>query len=380
MSRALTEIPWEVKRALFVNALETVRPALASEGNSFVPVLSHVAVQHGWMTAWNDIHSIQVESPIEGDFEALFPGGLVLSFLNLLSSDTVKLVKEPSGSEMRIQGGKSRVTIPLMDLSEQRFQFPDLSQASAELVITGEILSGMEKCLISVGDNPVQASEMGVYFTVEDGAGVMYSTDEVSMSRYFVESLRGDFEEGIGILLSKESVSLLLRMNSRMRSSNIDLHVVSKAGVFYFDDGAVLTTKLVVDPEVLPFGQIFKKHVGDTSSIKPATIPDDLERAIQRSQLVLRSSQDRRMRMEVEGDTIHFHTSSPSGEVSDTVKFSSDVGDAVLYIDPSLISKALAVCRTMKVIGDVIYFEDWEGRFQHMVSTLPGGADSDVGE
>jgi hypothetical protein len=343
-----------------------VRPALATQ--AYIPALTHIRFEAGYATAYNDIAAISVQCPAE--IERCVPGELLIRGLSSFGGESVYLQDSADGAVV-LSSGRAKLKLPTLARESFPFELPKLSGQQIEL--SASILRGIERCLLSVGNDPTHPAQMGVTLdTTDAGRAILFSTDNFTVSRYQTKTsitLPGDAP----VILPTFFCNQLVTLSKAFSEAEPELWLVGGALVATFGPAATLFTKTLVDLEPLDFPRIISKHcplegIGDML----IPIPDAFDGALGRALLVLSG----------EVDKVTTITISPTGRM--TLKSSSSIGDAddsmsveglpqdtpdqPFHVDPTLVARAVKVAASIGFGQKVIVLADADNNFIHLIA------------
>ena len=354
-------------REALVKVTNLVRPALATQ--AYIPALTHIRFDGDYATAYNDISAISVRAKV--DVEACLPGDLLIRALNSFGAENIAFQQGAKEDSLVISSGRSKLKLPVLPLDAFPYEEPDTKKAS-EVVLDHSILKGIERCLLSVGNDPTHPAQMGVTLDVDEkGNAVLFSTDNFTISRYQTKSkieLPGDSP----VILPTFFCQQLVTLSKTFNEDEIVLLLVPGALMVEFGKAAKLFNKTLVDLEPLDFPRIFDKHCS-LKSIKERAfnIPDAWDAAFNRALLVLSGEVDKATKVTVSDDTIKLHSTSSMGDSDDSMAHDGDAADApqdAFYLDPSLVVRASKVCGRMAWNEKALSLVDTEHQFVHLIA------------
>lgn len=352
-----------IERKALTEVVNLVKPALSTA--AYIPALTHIRFDGNYATAYNDVTAITVRANL--DLDCCLPGDLLARTLNSFSAQHVAIQKG-TGAEVVLSSGRSKIKMPSLPIDQFPFDLPD--DAGEAIEVTAEILKGIDRCLISVGNDPTHPAQMGITLDADDGKAVLYSTDNFSISRYQTKTdldLPGDSP----VILPTFFCVQLLALGKAFPDSKIELIMVpggvlaaigtSKAFVF---------TKTMVDLEPLDFPRIVEANVKLAGlKTRAGKIPDAWEGAIQRALLVVSSEVDKSTKFSADGEDLKMVTSSPVGESVDTVALEvDDFPKGAFHVDPSLIARASKVCALIELGERTLILADEDAKFVHLIA------------
>lgn len=342
-----------------------IRPALAT--SNYIPAFQHIKFDGDFATAYNDISAISVR--MKTDVRRCIPGELLIRALGSFNADNVAFSEGKNGA-LTISSGRSRVTVPTLDLKAFPLVWPE--DGDVEVKLSAAILKGIARCLLSVGSDPTHPEQMGVTLESQGGKAVLYSTDNFSISRFSTDSklkLPGDSPIILPTFLCEQLSSLARAFPDETPT----LLVMDGALVVEFGDSARLLTKTLVDREPLDFPAIFKKHMKADGDLKKelATIPDAFDSALQRALLVLGSEQDKVTTVTFGDEKIAMSSSSSMGDSDDKMPFDCDAAAHApeeVFFDPALVARASKHCGLLGFMPRALVLADSEAQFVHLVA------------
>lgn len=353
-------------RDALLSLMTLVRPALATQ--SFIPAWTHIRFADGSATTYNDTASISVKLPFDID-PVCVPGELFIKTLGSFNAEQVLL--QDNDTTMLVTAGRSKMKVPVLPVDD--FKMPSLKGKPSEIILTDDILEGVKRCLFSVGTDPTHPSQMGVTLDVEDGKAVLYSTDNITLSRYATKSsvkLPGDAP----VILPTFFCEQLLSMAKYFQDDDIDLDVYPGALVVRFGKKATLLTRTLVDLEPLDFGKVYATYLDVSTAKKTLTVlPSGFDAAFNRSLLVLANETDKSARVTVNKDgTVELYSKSQFGEATDEFTVEKQGARKPFHIDPSLVLRGAKTCGSVAFYDRVLLLASDDGTFLHLIAHCAG--------
>jgi DNA polymerase III sliding clamp (beta) subunit (PCNA family) len=369
----------DTKKAHVLNVLTLVRPSLATQ--NYIPVLTHVHFDGKQATSYNDVSAVSVRADL--GLEGCVPGELLFKAVSSFASDTISFQQSnvgtgaeaglTGGPSLLVVSGRSKIRLPMLPNGGFPFQWPALKNAQ-EIPLDASILRGIERCLISVGNDPTHPAQMGVTLDFDPNTrnAVLYSTDNATISVYRTKSeihLPGDAP----VILPTFFCQQLIGLAKEFPDAEVDLFLLDGAVIAQFGAAAKLFTKTMVDLEPLDFPSIVKKH-SDLDKVKKllAPIPDSWDSSFARALLVLSGEVDKATKITLADGVIRLSSTSPMGEADDSISFDGDTewaASATLWVDPTLIVRASKSCGFVAFSGDrVVTLADADLQFVHLIA------------
>jgi DNA polymerase III sliding clamp (beta) subunit (PCNA family) len=352
-------------REALVKVAALVRPALASQ--AYIPALNNILFDGDYATAYNDISAISVRVKLE--LECSVPGELLIRALGSFGSEQI-LFQPVAGAGMVLSSGRSKIKLPTLPVEAFPFEWPDEKTVDGEIELDADVLKGVERCLISVGNDPTHPAQMGVTLDVDTkGRAVLFSTDNFTISRFQTKTkvkLPGDTP----IILPRFFCEQLVTLSKAFPEDELTLTLY--AGALQVDIGksAKLFTKTPVDLEPLDFQKIVAKHcdIGQVAELL-AVIPDSFDAAFGRALLVLSGEMDKATKVTLDDGFIKLSSTSSMGDSDDSLKY-DDGGEThePFHIDPSLVARASKSCAQVGFAGRVMVLADADSTFLHLIA------------
>ena len=353
-----------INRESLLRTINLIRPALSSQ--PYIPALTHIAFDGVTASAYNDITGISVRCDL--DMEICLPGELLIKGLNSFGSEEVLI--QPNDAGVVLASGRSKLKLPTLPLSDHPFHgIEHQADSLAEINITAEILSGIERCLISVGDDPTHPAQMGVTLEECMNHAVLYSTDNYSISRAKTKtkiSLPGN----VPVILPTFFCTQLIALAKAIPGEEIVLGIYSGYIRAFIGDQAELFTKLPVDLEPMDLVKIFAKHASD-STIKEiaADIPASFEDSFNRAMLILSGEADKATKITCSPGKLKLFSSSSAGEAEDSMGFKDDnPPPEPFFVDPILVLRASKVCSQLALLDGVLALTSDDHSFIHLIA------------
>ena len=353
-------------REALVRITNLVRPALATQ--AYIPALTNILFDGDYATAYNDISAISVKAKV--DVERCIPGELLIKALSSFSAEQI-MFQEGEDSTIVLSSGRGKIKLPTLTQKDFPFEWP--TDEYPEVELDGSILKGIERCLLSVGNDPTHAAQMGVTLDADDkGRAVLFSTDNFAISRYQTKT-KIDLPGDSPVILPRFFCEQLVTLSKAFPEDELVLMLADGALLVEVGRSAKLFTKTPVDLEPLDFPKIMDKHC-KLSGLKDRllTIPDTFDAALSRALLVLSGETDKITHVTLTPETIKFHSTSTLGDADDSMKHSyeglPDGAPEDFNTDPALVARAVKVCGLIGFTDRVLILADSECQFIHLIA------------
>lgn len=355
-------------REALLKTANLVKAALASA--AYIPALTHIAFDGEYATAYNDISAIAVRAKLA--VERCIPGDLLIRALSSFGADKV-LFQEDKDGALIVSSGRGRVKLPTLELKAFPYHPPEPKneRGAVALAIDASILKGIERCLMSVNNDPTHPAQMGVTLDCDkSGNAVLFSTDNFTISRYQTKTeveLPGDAP----VILPRFFCEQLVSLARAFPEEKIKLWLLGGALFAEFGGEAELFSKTPAELEPLNFPGIVSKHVQlDKLKDQLFSIPNAWDSAFTRALLVLGSEDDKATKITLDGGNIHLHSSSAMGDADDQIAYDADKSDPdqPFYVDPTYVVRATKACTMLGFTERVLIMADADLRFVHIVA------------
>jgi DNA polymerase III sliding clamp (beta) subunit (PCNA family) len=350
-------------RENLIKIANLVRPALASQ--AYIPALTHIRFDGQQATAYNDISAISVRCDL--DAKRLIPGELLIKALGSFNGESI-VIQDGKDGAVVVKSGRSQVKMPTLELAQFPLELP--KGKAPEIEVTADILRGIQRCLVSVGNDPTHPAQMGITLDVgPEGNAVLYSTDNFTISCYETNSditLPGDAP----IILPRFFCEQLLKLKSAFPDAEAALLLYDGAIVAELgNDLALIFSKTLVDVEPMDFPKVVKKHCDLNSLGKELQeIPPGFDEALERALLVLSGEVDKATKITPGDGVFAMHSSSSMGDAEDRFSKFEPPDMPAFHVDPTHLSRAGALCDKMAFLPRVVVMGGDNGKFVHLIS------------
>lgn len=347
-----------LKRSEFLEALSLAKPAVGRA--LFVPILSHYCLTGDALYAYDDSIAIVINTPTL--VRCAVPADLIVRLLTSMSGEEMSLVLE--GAELRVSCGRSKVKLPT--LPESAFIYtPQASGARVHtsVEVTEDMLQGLSQCLVSVGVDQTHPAQMGITWDRAGRRAMLYSTDNVTMSRYALKDADACPDDAVILptAFCRELISLCNKVPEGTPPAVLsvyDHHVEAVLG-----DWARVFGKVVTNETPLAFEETFQRMM--PGKALRVSIPDAWESMFSRAAAVVDPSAPR-SRMDVEDGVLTVETKSRLGEVRDVASVRNAPDKSPFYVDPVHVLRACKHTKTFGCYPDALVLES--GEYTHLIS------------
>lgn len=350
-----------IQREALAKIANIVRPALSTL--PYIPAYQHILFDGKQALAYNDISAIAVAA--EFDIERCLPGEMLIKALGSFAGAEVLLQEDPKSESLLLSSGRSsKLKLPTLPHSSFKFRMPAAGRDG--LALTDDIIAGIGKCLISVGNNQKHPATLGVTMDEEGGCAVLYSIDNATISRCATKS-KVKLPGGAPVILPTFFCEQMTLLAKAFPKDDIDLHFIGADGLLVtFGKSASLFTKTISDLSPLDFPSIIKKNL-DLAGVKLEAIPDAFDAAFGRAMLVLANEMDKTATIKPTRQGFSLHAESAYGVADDDIAFKGEVPDS-FSIDPTYVLRAAKVCTHLACTPRVLVMGSGDSSFLHMIA------------
>lgn len=310
--------------------------------HKFYPILSHICFDGDILYSFNDVVSIQI--PLKTRFHVAVPGKQFYETLNSFSDSKDKIVKiKIENSSMLLESGNTELTLPI--LGKDSFIYDrKIDKDSEGFLLNDQFIDGIKKCLISVGRDPSHPAQMGITLSVNTkGEMYLYSTNNFTISRYFVESIDNGplLDIPVFYILPEEFCINLIKLYDKDEENEAVLSLSDTMVSVDFSSGVYLSSKFIINVNTLDFDSYIKRAVPEIDKInnKLVNIPDGFEQALKRSSVVksiseyFEESKDTFVSLEYDGSNLIFVTDVGISKSEDVINLDMDIEDIKFNLD-----------------------------------------------
>lgn len=310
-----------MKRESLLEVLSIVDPAVAS--NDLIPVLTHYWFTGKAVMAYNDVVAISV--PYKSDFKGAIRGSLLSGVLSKYAGADVTLT--PEEGNVLIKSGRSKMRVPLLPTDAFLFTFPKVDPDGATLSLTRKskhaLVRALDICLQALSRRVSEPQRLGVTVIPSKEKLKFYSTDSVTLSAATLTSKDHKFTGHV--TLSKSFCEITLKLLQRTDVESALLWIDKEYAIMKFDDDVILYGRLVDDPNPPKFADIVESYMPKRTENALASIPKELNVALDRAYLVVHKALEPVTRVKVldgDGDkmVLRIISKSEHGDVTESIE------------------------------------------------------------
>lgn len=347
-----------MKRQNLLEALDLVKPALS--GQDFIPILSHFVFDGESVYAYDDVLAIDTECdfPLHGAVK----GNLLLGLLNKSLSPEVKV--EVEEDQARFKLGKSKINLPILPESSSILEIPDEAFELPSIELSEDDINGLEKCLISVGEDMTHPQQMGITVRITSDTLVFFSTNNMTISTYQRD---GKFDDEVlteGVILPGRFCEQMVRIAKKEQES-VQLSIGTGYALAFVSKHMIFS-KLINELTPLDFDAAIKSHLKDASEEK-IPVPMQLSMALERALLVLADAPDKVTKVNLANGKLSLLSESGPSSVEDSMAI-NDKKEMETKIPTQLLLRALVYCNKMEFLRSCLLLEGDD--FTHLVAYI----------
>lgn len=344
-----------IDRAVLLSQLNLVKPAIPKQ--DYIPLMNNFMFDGKAVTAYNDITAISILCDV--DFTGCINAELLIKALKSMTADSITM--ERFTDYVLISAGKTKIKLPVLDSKDFPSPFYKLEKPQGVFHVEDNFLKGLKLCLIGVGKNQSQPSEVGV--TVDsfysDTEAALYSTDNVSLSRFVFTT---DSEQHDPIIMPTFFCEQLLVLAKGSTDIVVEIH--NGALVADFGNGSLLFTKMLADIEPKAFETVISRFLEESYSAY--NIPDLFDQSFDRALLMQEEEIVRDTIVTVEDKKLTLNSRSKVGEAFDVMAYDGE--DIKFHIDPALVKRISSVTSKIALLPKVMVLSDDKEDFIHLIA------------
>lgn len=341
--------------APLTRAVDLVKSCLLPQ--PFVPVLSHIWATGAVLLAYNDVQAIEVLHVTP--FSCAIPGDLLAKILSGVR-DEERLTAEHTHNALVLRHGHSKAELATLPPTDFLFSLGDWHETVAEdlagqqdavqfsLPLNAPVVEGLQKCLLSIGGNPMFPSQMGVTIVLGPEGTTFYSTNNASLAQFVIPSPKPSKRRsqplGRAILPSlycQQLVDLAGKLSlDQEDDAGGTLAVGSKYALARWPGGVRAFSKLLIDERPFDFPTMFAKHVPAGRGPAFVEIPEAWGRALDRAALIQAGELEKSVHVTYKHARATVDAASgPGHRIVEQVEFAEPVGAGEFHVDPILLRR-----------------------------------------
>ena len=318
-----------MKRLTFLDALETVSPALSSKDT--IPILTHLWFTGKQVMAFND--GIAISTKLDTNWQGAVPAVLI-QLLRASGAIDVSSNMTKNG-ELHMVAAAARIKLPTLPPEDFVFDMPAMKKDEVPSISGNNIapfLDALSFAIQCVASDATVPEQLGV--NLLPGAS-MWATNEKSLFYTKIKTDRAIKR----MILSEEFCKQMLSL--RNKSETLALYLREDAAIFKAGD-TILFGKLIHSERPLDFEGVLNQHFPDLGK-KPklSDVPAKMKPIIDRACIIIGNGGDTNAM--VKDGQIHFRSYDQRTDraVSDVMKIGSEQKDLIVKFNPNFAKIAL---------------------------------------
>lgn len=344
-----------MKTASLVKALNLAKPSLGTPDT--IPVLAHFCFDNDVVYAYNDITAIVVEE--QTGLSGALLGDTLIGLLEASGDEDIEIKMDAKAACANIKFSSGTAKIPILPASEFVFQFPD-GETSFDLPLTEGIIKALETCLISVSADSLKPEFAGITLDVNKTGALLYSSDNITASRYVMEKKIG--RKTVSVVIPTAACQHLIKLFSVCGTENAKLSVGEGFAIATFTCATLITKLLAANAE--SFAKIFSEH---TDSTKLFDLPEGFGMEIAKAKVVLDRDQIKECFIEFAKNRVSINATGTLGKVN-TSLVAKGSGSGTVNVSPESVARVLHLTKQIAV-NDARSLILYSGSLTHIISS-----------
>ncbi len=362
-----------MKRTELIDILNTAKLGLTTR--DFIPILSHFCFDGETVLAYDDVIAIQLpcDIPIQGAIR----GELLLSLLSKSVGDEVHCKQKGKKVSITIDGNE-KIELPTLPMEDFLFEFPDTSGLQ-RIPLTQKFINGFKHCLLSASSDTSSPERMGVTLSFKKKIE-MYSTDNVTISRFLVGKDAGELSNIGVMILPVEFCKALVDIASGMEDDP-ELLIGDDWGWVVVDmgDWGQLYSRLGSASAPMDYTKIINPYIKQVRGKTYADVPEYFPNLVRKALPFLNEESDGTCSIDVKDNELTVSVTTSYGNFSQPVELDSDVDDVSIKVEPALLDRIIDDCASFYILGDCIIFKNRKG-FMHLVANKKDASSEEKSE
>jgi DNA polymerase III sliding clamp (beta) subunit (PCNA family) len=337
----------KIGRKELLDCLNIVKPALSSR--DFIPIFTYFCFDGDNVIAYDDLIAIRTECAV--DIDGAVKGALLLGLLENSGAKAVEFLQKET--ELHAKAGVSKLKLQMLPREDFIFEMPEATEDDVTFPITSLFVEGIDRCLVSVSTDNSSSEYSGITFAMK-GLNVLYSTDDMSISKFVVGSGNSNKEKHSTIIMPAGFCKNLLNLYKNFKKEDCYLVIGEDFVTANFGTKVTLFSKLLYAHKEIDFEKVISQNTSVLGEEDYVSIPRAMPNALKRSCVILQGSSDSNARavtdFVVEEGALRMLTSGGFGNSRDTFKLKASHDDVEFSTSPNLILRAIDRCDSMSIL------------------------------
>lgn len=344
-----------MKTTSLIKALNLAKPSLGTPDT--IPVLAHFCFDNDVVYAYNDITAIVVEE--RTGLSCALLGDTLIGLLEASSDEDIEIKLDSKAQTANIKFSSGIAKIPTLPPSEFVFQFPD-GETSFDLPLTEGVIKALETCLISVSTDSLKPEFAGITLDVNKTGAMLYSSDNITASRYVLEKKIG--RKTVSVVIPTAACQHLIKLFSVCGAEDAKLSVGDGFATATFCGATLITKLLTANAE--SFNKIFSEHTNNT---KLFDLPEGLGMEIAKAKVVLNRDQVKECFIEFAKNKVSINATGTLGKINTSLAAKGS-GSGTVNVSPESVARVLHLTKQIAV-NDARSLILYGGPLIHIISS-----------
>lgn len=301
-------------------------------GNKLIPMFENLSFKKDSIQSFNGEQGISV--PFKSDMDFAINSNLLTKLVDSYNTETIDFSKE-SEDLANLVCGKSKNKLPIYPNSDFISPFTKI-KGETTISLTDDLVNGLKKCLTSINKNSPKEAQTGITLKKNKKDLVLYSTDNLRISKYEVKDKV--IEDGnLEVLLPEKFCKMVTSLYDKDTTSELNFTkstVSASLGNCDIFTNVNNKVKLYDFEEVLE--NIFPKEV------EYQNIPKEFIESINRTEIVLGKDLNRKANIVSNGKNLTISASSSNCSINEEIELASKITMSDFDIDSDLLNQSLS--------------------------------------
>jgi len=343
-----------MNRKELANCLELMKPALAD--SDIIPMFTNYYFEENTVKAYNDTLGISADlsEKIKSDGGFGVKGSTLLGLLK--NSKAPDLTFDFDDEFVLVKAGRSKIKLPYM--KDEEFIFSEAEPDKTwpiTLKINGDVLNGIEACLITTSRDNSLPGIMGITISSKKKLN-FYSCDGDAITRYTIG--KSKCKEAF-FMMPNEFCDTLLKISHKTKCSSGTIYVNEEWACAVLKNGYKIYGRIIENPDPLDHEALLKRTIKGTPEFvkKPKGIIEALARA-----MVVADGSNTATQATVKGGKLVMVTDAQTGVVRDALRLTGHP-DIEGLINAKAMHRSLNLCDKMAIMDNCTIYTNGENLF-----------------
>jgi hypothetical protein len=339
----------KIPRIEFLEALNTVKPALASK--DLIEELTLLWFDGKTVMAYNDAE-LGIQVPLGVDFKGGVRGSLLLGLLSNSRAKEIELT--PDGDFIALKAARTRASLDLYEVGRSVWKFPT-PDSKKSFRLSQRVLDGLKYVLIATGKDTTTPETLGVTVYMDGESLDLFSTDADTIAAdHFKLKGQHTCEHVILPTAFCEQVLRLCDDGSFLEFKKDCVLAINKAG-------AMIYARTIRAPKRFEFFDMVNKY-DDFPKAARFEIPERLSLALDRMGVLFDGMNNETMLVKIGDGVMRMEAHVKSrGDLKDSVVIPDDVPPVSFRTEPGRLKRALDLATHMVCTEDAVRLSNKNG-------------------